>query len=175
MSLLVTPRLRLRPLAGEDGDSYVALYGDATVMRHVRPPLTEAEARRSFSSALRQQQEVPPRRRWWALQTPGGTETFGLAGLAYAGAGAELGILLGPTWQGRGLASDAVRALCAHAFDRQALSAISARHGAGNQAAQHLFVRAGFEPAPAPAGECHWHLAAPVRSPARAAAEPRIR
>ncbi|TNJ35651.1 GNAT family N-acetyltransferase [Arenimonas terrae] len=161
MNLLVTSRLQLRPLAGEDGDSYVALYGNVTVMRHVRPPLAEPEARRSFSEALRQQREVPPRRRWWTLQTPDGTETFGLAGLAYAGVGAELGILLRPAWQGRGLASEAVRALCAYAFREQALSSISARHGLDNRAAHRLFAHAGFEPAAAPPGERHWALAAP--------------
>jgi RimJ/RimL family protein N-acetyltransferase len=176
MSLLVTPRLQLSPLTDEDGDAYVALYGDATVMRHVRPPLADVDARRSFSGALRQQREFPPRRHWWTLRTPDGAETFGLAGLAYTGTDTELGILLRPAWQGRGLAQDAVRALCVHAFAAQALSSVSARHGVDNLAAHRLFAHAGFEPAPAPPGERCWRLpASAVRSPTGAAAEPRIR
>ena len=158
MDVIRTARLQLRPLAEEDLRLYQALYGDESVMRHVRPPLSAAGARRSFASACRQQQALPARRRWWTVRTA--DEAVGLVGLGYAGEGAELGILLRLQWQGRGLAQEAVRALCAHAFEVQALAWISARHGAGNLAAHRLFAQAGFEMAAVAADECHWRLPA---------------
>lgn len=154
---LTTTRLRLDPLAQADGDLYASLYSDFEVMRHVRSPLTRAEARRSFAVALRQQQQSPARHRWWTLRSREHAEPFGLIGLAYRNREAELGILLHPGWQGRGLATEAVHRLCTFAVETQGLSMLSARHRGANLAAARLFAAAGFEPSPGQApGECCW-------------------
>lgn len=165
--ILVSARLRLRPLAEADGRLYAALYGDAEVMRHVRSPLTAAEAARSFAAALRQQRDAMATRRWWVLQPRDDAGPCGLLGLHRQGEGAELGILLHPARQGRGLARDALRRLCAFAFETQGLGQLSAQHHPDNAAAARLFEAAGFRALPTPAsGERRWHLADPAARPA---------
>lgn len=170
---LASDRLWLRPLADGDGALYAALYGDADVMRHVRAPLAPAEAARSFAIALRQQRDPRATRRWWVLQPRDETRACGLLGLQLETGSAELGILLHPARQGRGLAREALRRLCASVFETRGLRHLSARHHPDNAAAARLFAAAGFLALPTPAcGERHWRLDAPPAVPATTAPKP---
>jgi RimJ/RimL family protein N-acetyltransferase len=140
------PRVRLQPLDDTDGALYVALYTDAVVLAHVMPPLSLPVAQRSFAAACRQARQPAPARRYWTIRGRDGGEAMGLLGLVSGPRQglAEVGILLVPEWQRRGVAREAVAMLVAQMFSAGTLESIEARHAPGNRAAARLFDSLGF-------------------------------
>lgn len=154
---LDTPRLRLRPLADGDQALYCRLYGDATVMQRIGPPQSPADARRGFASALRMTATESPGRRFWVMQDRAFDQALGLIGLSPDDAGgAEVGVLLDAAHQGRGLATEAIAALAAHAFGELALQRLHTRHDAAHALAAGLMRTLGFEPTATAAGPQGW-------------------
>lgn len=156
-------RLDLRLMDAGDEALYCALYCDAQVMRYVGVPLTEAAARRAFAATLRINAAccwIPSY--WTMLERHSGTR-IGLVGLV-SGASkeqAELGILILPSWQGRGYAADALSMLMRQACAATSLSCLHARHAAGNAAIFSVLTRLGFAHRLTTAGPPfahHWEL-----------------
>lgn len=164
---LKTPNLHLRPLIDADQPFYCRLYTDATVMRHVGPPLPPESAQRAFARVLRQIAAVPARSHYWILCAPATGEALGLMALVPdlddAGS-AEVGVLLLPDAQGCGYATEAIAALADRVFADSGLQKLWTRHASGHAAAIGLMHRLGFV---ANAGEAavptqpHWQLLRP--------------
>jgi len=140
---LATPRLVLRPLDARDEALYVALYTDATVMRHVGAPLSTEAARRSFAAACRLQR--PRVQRWIAIGSAS-SEPLGLVALVDRACDcAEPGVMLLPHAAGRGLATEAMAAACAHGFETRGLARMEALQADdGNAAVVRMMTRLGF-------------------------------
>ncbi len=147
--VLVTPRLRLRPLAGSDEALYVRLYGDTATMRHVGAAMTPATARRSFAAACRDQVAEPATRPLWVLERAVDAVAIGLLGLHLGAArAAEVGVLIFPEHQARGYASEAIDTVADFAFARLGLLRLHARHATGHDLAAGLMASLGFVRAP---------------------------
>jgi len=137
--------IRLRPLATGDAALYAALYGDAETMRHVGPRLDADACGRSFAAALRANAATPPSARTRVVCDSSDDRGFGLAGLRWDGqGGAELGVVLPPSRQGRGHASATIRAICGPAFADYGLQRLHTRHDPGHALAAGLMATLGF-------------------------------
>lgn len=152
----------LRPLAAEDLALYVALFSDTEVMRAVGPPMATDRAKRAAASVLADQQAVDGRFRHWVIEHEG--ETIGLLGLSlrtphWLRGSAELGVLLWPAWQARGVASRVIPAARAWAFDTVGLATLTCHHAEGHEGAAALMQRTGFhrvDAAPDAPLPCAW-------------------
>lgn len=148
-----TPRLHLRPLRGEDASIYCALYTDASVMAHIGTPLAPVVASRQFADACRFNDDpAGVQRRWAVIERASGA---GLGLLALLGdrtdpGNAELGVMLLPGGQGRGLARELNDAVLDRAFGAGGwgLHRVWARHASGHAAAAQALFASGFEPGP---------------------------
>jgi RimJ/RimL family protein N-acetyltransferase len=149
-------RLQLQPLDGSDEAVVVALYSDPETMRHIAAAQSRATAQRSFAAALRMNAATPPRRRTWAMRLDG--TTIGVIGLVFDadGSGAELGVVLPPTRQGRGFATEAISALADHAFATLALRRLHTRHDPAHALAAGLMTTLGFARSAAVDGRMGW-------------------
>jgi RimJ/RimL family protein N-acetyltransferase len=145
--VLETARLRLRPYRADDAAAMFALYSDPRVMRYWSfPPWREpAQAEAYLQRALAEMAagRVLP----WAVARREddaliGTTTFH----AYTPEHhrAEVGYSLAPQAQGRGLASEALRAALSYAFDQLGLLRIEADVDPRNGPSCRLLERLGF-------------------------------
>jgi RimJ/RimL family protein N-acetyltransferase len=118
MTLLETPRLRLRPFALADWDAYAAMCADEEVMRYIGAGKTQtpAEAWRSIAMFLGH---------WqlrgfgmWAIEHRASGTLLGRAGFHHPPdwPGFELGWLLAREHWGHGYAREAAAAALQHAF-----------------------------------------------------------
>ncbi len=144
---LDAPPFRLRPFADVDATLYAALFMDAEVMRSIGVPFDADRAARAAAAALRHQGDSMGRFRHWVIEHVEGTA--GLLGLAlrstaWAGGEAELGVLLWPSWQGRGAATAAIRAVRSWAFDVAGLAVLTCHHADAHAGAEALMRRVGF-------------------------------
>lgn len=166
---LRTARLRLRPLGEADRALFCRLYTDPELMRHIGPPLSEADAARRFRAACRRNRD-PALRQWiWVLAEAHAQSDIGLLGLTRQGDAAEIGALLPLPWQGQGYAAEAIAALVEHAFTLPGLARLFTRHRGDHAAAAGLMRKLGFERRPTEDGgplDCLW-----IRSRPAAAAE----
>jgi len=157
------PAVCLRLLDPTDQGLYQQLYGDAATMRHVGPPLDDEQVRRSFLAACRLNLDATPTARFWVIEDGRTGFAFGLIGLHWDGpASAELGVVLPPEHQGKGLATGAIRCLLEPAFDGLGIKRLHTRHEAGHQLAGGLMASVGFVALPARSGadgQC-WELTA---------------
>ena len=142
---------------------YVQLYGDEGTMRHIGHPLEEAQARRSFAAACRANQSMPPTARFWVIEEKPMGFPLGLIGLHWNGpTSAELGVVLPPAQQGKGIATAAIRNLLEPAFDTLRIERLHTWHAAGHQLASGLMTSLGFVALREPTqhgGQC-WELTA---------------
>ncbi|HQZ31955.1 MAG TPA: GNAT family N-acetyltransferase [Arenimonas sp.] len=165
------PRLDLRPLAEGDQALYVQLYGDALAMQHIGAAQDAGTATRGFHAALRHHAAVPPDRYFWVIHDRELAQPLGLIGLSVdEPAGAEVGVLLPASQQGRGIATEAIATLADHAFACLRLQRLHTRHLPGHALAVGLMATLGFEPiAPdSSSGHRRWQL-----TPDRWATSPR--
>lgn len=126
-AILWTPRLRLRPITEGDRALYVALYGDADVMRHIAPPMPDARAGHAFDVVLRRTARPFPADRYWVAELHRGTEGLGLVALQVQGDHAEWGVMLRAERQRHGYALEALGAVTDAAFDTGAIERITIR------------------------------------------------
>ena len=159
----LTPEVRVRLLEASDEPLYEQLYGDEATMRHVGPALEQAQARRSFAAACRANQSTPPTARFWVIEQTLENTPIGLIGLHWDGpASAELGVVLPPCQQGKGIATAATRLLLEHAFGSLQLDRLHTWHALGHEPAAGLMASLGFAPSPdrtGREGQC-WELTA---------------
>ena len=148
-----TARLHVRALVAADEALYCALYTDPAVMAHIGPPLALEGARRAFAQALRLNATPGGAERRWAVldrATGGGLGLLALLRAADAPGVAEVGVMLLPPAQGRGLARELNEAVASRAFapGGWGLHRLWARHAAGHAAAAAALAASGFVPGP---------------------------
>jgi ribosomal-protein-alanine N-acetyltransferase len=143
--VLATPRLTLRPATLDDLPALHALFTDPRVRRWLFDDriVSEAGAREiveasaaSFAGRGFGQ---------WVLLEPGQTELLGCAGL-FTADGVEIEILYAvhPAHWGRGLATEAARAVLDHGFRTLSLPRIAARADTPNVESIQLMERLGM-------------------------------
>ena len=162
MERIDTPRLRLRVMDEGDEGLYCRLYTDPRVMQHIASPLGIAVAGRSLQVAREQAIERPMRRPWWVIhETPSMTDV-GVVGLVREDTVAEIGIVLLPQAQRRGIACEAMSAVAARAIATGLVAQIWLRHAPQNLAMAAVASRLGLtreDDGPGP-DSCRWCMRA---------------
>lgn len=168
MTILETPRLRLRPMEARDEAMFCHLYTDPDVMRRILPPLSAEAAAQSFVRACNHNAKDTPGHRFWAidrklLEDASPAEAIGMAALLRTGDSAELGVMLRNGWWNRGISSEAFGPLLAHAFSGMNLALVYAQRPDDDHALiiDKLLGRFGFIRTPDKATDktlCRWEL-----------------
>ena len=143
---LCTARLLLRPFRAEDAPRVSALIDDADIARNtltIPHPYPKGLAETWIAGHVDAWREA--RRGVWAV-CPQGGELVGAAGLHFEPTHkrAELGYWIGRAHWGRGIATEAVRALVEHAFDGLGLERVFAHHFVWNPASGRVLEKAGL-------------------------------
>ncbi len=145
-------RVTIRKTTRDDLPALMDLWNDGRVMRWVGKPdglgYDESKMSRWFEKL-----ESDPNRHHYSVYAPG----VGFCGeLYYAMDGthrrAGMDCKFRPEAQGRGLATDALKALIRHIFETESeVDIVWTEPSNANRAAQKLYARCGLEPQPRPA------------------------
>ena len=139
--MLTTDRLTLRPFRPDDRDAFRALAGHWEVARmtsDIPHPLTDEDARQWLAPAADEA-------RFALIEDDvliGGAGYFMRTARA-----AEVGFWLGRAYWGRGLATEAVRAVLAYGLSTGNAAAFTSSHFTDNPASGRVLAKLGFEPA----------------------------
>ncbi len=141
-----TTRLRLRPLGLEDADALSSVYLHPLVARWIGP-----HSREDVVREIEQQQEHQTSLGWsfWAveeLDTGSLIGDCGLQPLEHRGPEVELGYDFHPRVWGRGLATEAARAVMTQAFIVFGIERVVAVVKPDNAASQRVLEKAGLRP-----------------------------
>jgi len=147
--LLETQRLRLRRLVAEDVDRLVELDADPQVMRYITfgEPTPRERYERDILPRWCAYYASTPLLGYWAAETRDAGEFVGVFHLRpdrFDDGEQELGYRLRRAVWGRGLATEAGRALVEHGFTRVGTAKISARTLAANVASRRVMQRCGL-------------------------------
>lgn len=144
---LSSARLRLREVRADDAPALFAIHSDRRVMRYWSYPawtgLAQAECK--VADIQRQRRELDML--VWAITEAHDDRLIGTSAvfaMHLEQGRAEIGYSLHPDWQGRGLASEALRLILRHLFDGMGLRRIEADIDPRNQASCRLVERLGF-------------------------------
>ncbi|MFF7674951.1 GNAT family N-acetyltransferase [Actinacidiphila glaucinigra] len=146
--VLRTSRLLLRPFSEDDVDDVRLACDDEATQRWLplpRPYTREAAAwwcREGAAQALRSGDGV----QFAAEELDGGrlVGAFGLKSTDWRDGRTEVGYWVGPWARGRGLAPEALRAVCVWALRETPVRRISLLAATGNTASQRVAAKAGF-------------------------------
>jgi RimJ/RimL family protein N-acetyltransferase len=145
MERLQTKSLLLDPLTRDDFPWLFALYADRAVMRYIASgPRSEATARANLEGLLAQAERLPFG--YWVLRDRATGERLGGAALMVRREGlpVELGFLLAQNAWGRGLATEAARALIAHALGVLEVPLVQAFIDVNNAASGSVLRKSGL-------------------------------
>ena len=145
--VLVTPRLRLRPFRPADASDVQLLAGVRAVaattltIPHPYPDGAAAVWIETHEAAWASGRDAH-----YAITDADGGALLGAVGLKLAPehAGAELGYWVSEQAWGRGYATEAAAAVCAHAFAVHGVHRIQARHFTGNPASGRVMQKLGM-------------------------------
>lgn len=140
MALLTTPRLTLSPFQATDWPFFLALRENPDIMRYMGERCPERDIRLLFARRLVSKHMFVIRQHHDA--TPLGD--VGLQISHQFPQEADIGYCLLPDVQGRGFASEAVRAVCDYGFHDAGLQAINAWVLAENRGSVRLLEKLGF-------------------------------
>lgn len=146
MHRLATPRLTLRPCTGADVGALHALWTDTAVRRWL---WDDTEIDRATAAEVVAASEASFAARGfghWCFETRGGAGLIGFAGLREIEAQPEVELLYGlaPGQWGRGLATEASRAVLAHGFQTAGLARIAGRTDTPNRGSARVLERLGM-------------------------------
>ena len=168
VTVLDTPRLRLRPMEAQDEAMFCHLYTDPEVMRRILPPLSAEVAGQNFQRACGHNARDTPGHRFWAIDDKASASAIGMAALLRYGDSAELGVMLRHGWWNRGISSEAFVPLIGHAFTDSAsngmgLALVYAQRPDDDHALliDRLLARFGFVRTPDKVSDkalCRWEL-----------------
>jgi RimJ/RimL family protein N-acetyltransferase len=146
---IVTERLRLRPFRADDLEAFAAYRSDPEVARYQAWDVPYSMA--AAEAFLRSQQGLELGRpgEWLQLAIVDREtgELYGDCAVRVATdqpATAELGVTLAPASQGRGLATEAVRAVVTELFERLGVHRVFAEADERNGSVRRLLERLGF-------------------------------
>ena len=136
MATITTPRLYLTPFEPTDWAFFRSLREDRRIMRY----MAAIETRRVFAARLAAAHVFVIRAR--DDDTPLGD--IGLQISAENREEADIGYTVVPAAQGKGIASEALRAVCDYAFNQTGVKAINAYVLADNGGSVRVLEKAGF-------------------------------
>ncbi|HHG8772414.1 TPA: GNAT family N-acetyltransferase [Raoultella planticola] len=139
MTILTTPRLLLSPFTASDWPFFQRLRSDREVMRFMGECLDEPALRTLFATRCADPGV-------FVLRGQEG-QAMGDIGLRISGKNpyeADIGYALLPEAQGKGYASEALRAICDYGFRRLGLHAINAWVLGDNRGSARLLEKHGF-------------------------------
>jgi ribosomal-protein-alanine N-acetyltransferase len=144
---LTTERLRLREVRAPDAADVLAFRGDPIVQRFDDPPIHTLDEATAFIGEVREELRAGEGI-VWAVALVDEETVVGLVGFhewdRYHRR-AEVGYGLARTYWGRGIASEALRAILRFGFDEMELNRVFARTIADNHASVRLLERLGFQ------------------------------
>lgn len=144
---LETARLRLRPATAADVDAFHALWTDPAVRQFLWDDVVIPRERAEEVVAASVECFETRRFGTWAVIERASDRLVGFAGLRSAGAdGAEVELLYGlsPAYWGRGLATEAARAVLRYGFRALGLGRIVAATDAPNRASVRVMEKLGM-------------------------------
>ena len=145
---LPTERLVLRAVTENDASALFAIFSDDAVMRYwSRPPMTSIEDARALVTEIEAHWRSRTLFQWGVTERMGGSliGTCTIYGWNRTHARAELGYALRKDRWGRGLATEAVRAVLDFAFGPMGLHRVGADTDPRNEASARLLERLGFQ------------------------------
>lgn len=144
---LETPRLKLRRLAPDDAEAYLAIFSEPEVMRYwSREPITTLDEARDLV-ARDLEWVASGEALCWGIALPDTDRVIGKVSLYLFDAQsrrAETGYVLGRPWWRRGLMSEALAAVLRYAFDDLELHRIEADVDPEHAASLALLSKFGF-------------------------------
>lgn len=140
MATITTPRLQLSPFKPSDWAFFRSLREDRAIMRYMAAIGPEKETRRLFAIRLAAPHTFVIRSRH--DDTPLGD--IGLQISAKYREEADIGYTVIPQAQGKGIASEALRAVCDYAFTQTGVKAINAYVLADNAGSVRVLEKIGF-------------------------------
>jgi [ribosomal protein S5]-alanine N-acetyltransferase len=146
--VLHTERLTLREFTAADAPAVLAYQSDPRYLRFYEWTARSPEDVQRFVRVFTDWQAEVPRTRWQlAIVLPGSGQLIGNCGVRRKPGPAlvaELGYELDPEWWGRGLATEAARAMVAFGFADLGLQRISAECLVDNTASARVLERLGL-------------------------------
>lgn len=144
MFILETQRLIVRPWADEDEEPFCALCADPLVMRYVGDGAgwSPEKARQFIADAVADQRQHGYCR--WPLILKDTDAFAGFCGFAPGEAGAEIGWRLASQYWGRGLATEAARAVFRYGAEVLGFERITATIQSGNDASRRVAEKLGM-------------------------------
>lgn len=144
---LRSDRLRLREVRDSDASALFAIHSNPQVMRYWSyPAWTElAQAEQKVADIQRQRRELDIL--VWAIAEAASDRLIGtsaLFGLDLTQGRAEIGYSLHPDWQGRGLATEALRLILQYVFSGLRLRRVEADADPRNEPSWRLLEKLGF-------------------------------
>ena len=159
---LTTDRLRLRPLTDADVDAMHALWTDPDVLRYLLDG--EVMSRQWTSETVHESVSTFAENGLglWAIERPDFGDIIGFCGLRIDPPKPEAGLLYGllPAFWGRGLATEAARAMLAYGFNGLGLKRIIAGVDSPNAGSVNVLGKLGMQlesKEPGPFGETYWY------------------
>ena len=140
MALITTPRLTLSPFEPSDWGFFRALRQDRAIMRFMAAIAPEKETRRLFAARL-----TAPHT--FVIRTHDDATPLGDIGLRISTENreeADIGYTVISQAQGKGIASEALRAVCEYAFNQTGVKAINAYVLADNLGSVRVLEKSGF-------------------------------
>lgn len=144
---LTTPRLTLRRVVATDAPALFVMRSDPEIMRFIPRPLATSEADvleliGHFDAGMESNTGIN-----WGITYTGSPELLGVVGFVRTNPAdhrAEIGYLLGASQHGKGIMSEAVRAVIDYGFREMHLHSIEAVIDPENTASKVLLERLGF-------------------------------
>lgn len=140
MATITTPRLTLSPFEPSDWPFFLRLREAPDIMRYMAAIAPEKETQRLFAARL-----TAPHT--FVIRAHDDDTPLGDIGLQISPRypeEADIGYTVIPAAQGRGIASEALRALCEYAFIRMGVKAVNAYVLAENGGSVRVLEKAGF-------------------------------
>jgi RimJ/RimL family protein N-acetyltransferase len=140
MATITTPRLQLTPFEPSDWPFFRTLREDRSIMRYMASIAPEKETRRLFAARLMAEHI-------FVIRSLEDDTPLGDIGLQISSANreeADIGYTVVPAAQGKGIASEALRAVCEYAFNQTGVKAINAYVLADNIGSVRVLEKAGF-------------------------------
>ena len=140
---LTTPRLGFRWWREDDLQLARELWGDADVSELIGGPFTGEAIRAKLSKEIANGEQHAMQ--YWPLFMREGNRHVGCAGLRpYREKIYELGFHLRKEFWGKGLASEAARAVIEYGFANLRAEALFAGHSPANEGSRHVLLKLGF-------------------------------
>lgn len=140
MATITTPRLLLTPFEPSDWAFFRSLREDRDIMRFMASIASEKETRRVFAARLTAQHT-------FVIRTHDDDTPLGDIGLHVSAEfreEADIGYTVISQAQGRGIASEALRAVCDYAFNQVGVKAVNAYVLADNIGSVRVLEKTGF-------------------------------